>query len=130
MKDTKNSTLLFIYNADNGLQNKILDAAHKIISPKTYQCELCALTHGTFGAKREWSDFLEVYDRKMKFLYRDEFKKQYASKFISKYEFPLVLLESEYELELIISKNELQAIDSIEELIGLVKERDVSGMRT
>ncbi len=28
----------FIYNAKNGLANSIIDLAHKIISPDTYQC--------------------------------------------------------------------------------------------
>ena len=38
----------FIYNAKSGLANSIFDLAHKLISPDTYECNLCKITHGAF----------------------------------------------------------------------------------
>jgi hypothetical protein len=38
--------LLFVYNADSGLFNSIAEAAHKIVSPQTYRCDLCRITYG------------------------------------------------------------------------------------
>ena len=38
--------LLFVYNADTGLFNTVADAAHKILSPSTYSCNLCKVTYG------------------------------------------------------------------------------------
>jgi hypothetical protein len=38
--------LLFVYNADSGLAAALFDSAHKLLSPQTYACNLCALTHG------------------------------------------------------------------------------------
>ncbi|MBU0498608.1 MAG: hypothetical protein KJ558_05035 [Gammaproteobacteria bacterium] len=51
--------LLFVYNADSGLFNTLADIGHKIFSPGTYQCDLCALTHGYFQERIEWRAFVE-----------------------------------------------------------------------
>ena len=39
----------FVYNADGDVFSLVGDFAHKIFSPKTYNCNLCAITHGNFG---------------------------------------------------------------------------------
>ncbi len=43
------NSLLFVYNADSGLVAGLFDSAHKLLSPSTYQCQLCTLTHGVTG---------------------------------------------------------------------------------
>ncbi|NJM95354.1 MAG: GTPase, partial [Acaryochloridaceae cyanobacterium CSU_5_19] len=40
--------LIFVYNANSGGINTALDIAHKLLSPSTYRCNLCRLTHDTF----------------------------------------------------------------------------------
>ena len=40
------SGLLFVYNADGGVVERTLDYLHKLTSPATYSCSLCALTYG------------------------------------------------------------------------------------
>lgn len=74
MNQTTNSKteLVFIYNADSGLVSAVLDSAHKLISPSTYQCELCSITHGLFGEREAWRKFRESFDGIMTFLHRDE----------------------------------------------------------
>jgi hypothetical protein len=37
--------LLFVYNADAGLVTGLLDTLHKVLSPSTYSCSLCAITY-------------------------------------------------------------------------------------
>lgn len=49
--------LIFVYNAESGKLNALLDIAHKVIKPETYQCFLCALTHDALSEKKAWSDF-------------------------------------------------------------------------
>ncbi len=49
----------------------------KIISPSTYQCQLCALTYGNFSMKQDWKSFIESLPIKSVFLYKDEFVQQY-----------------------------------------------------
>lgn len=64
--------LLFVYKADSGLFNTASDIAHKLISPQTYECSLCALTHGYFSMRKEWAGFLEQLGLPCAFRHRDE----------------------------------------------------------
>lgn len=70
--------LLFVYNADSGLFNTVADIAHKVLSPSTYACNLCALTHGHFQVREEWVGFLKTLDADCEFLHRDEFHAKYG----------------------------------------------------
>jgi len=65
--------LVFVYNADSGFTAALFDSAHKLLSPQTYECNLCALTHGLLGPKSEWSTFLNALPGTKRFLHRDEF---------------------------------------------------------
>jgi len=40
--------LILVNNAKNGVFNKAIDFAHKIVSPQTYECSLCSITYGNF----------------------------------------------------------------------------------
>ena len=71
--------LLFVYALDGGMFNAITHYAHKVISPKTYGCNLCAVTNGMLGKKREWAQFLKEINVSTKFLHRDEFKQSYPT---------------------------------------------------
>ena len=50
--------LIFIYNANSGVVNSLIDWAHKIISPDTYKCSLCSITYNNSDKKNEWSKLL------------------------------------------------------------------------
>lgn len=115
--------LIFIYNANSGKMNGYMDALHKIVSPKTYDCNLCDITYGVFTENKAWKKFRTSSKISMEFLHLDEFKKQYASKFGSKFTFPIVLLENKGELELFIATEELNILKNAEELIALISKR-------
>ncbi len=70
-------TLVFVYNADSGLFNLLTDITHKIFSPQTYNCNLCAVTHDKFGMKNEWREYLKTLNTPVEFLHADEFKAKY-----------------------------------------------------
>ncbi|HEX7955941.1 MAG TPA: hypothetical protein VF508_03310 [Pyrinomonadaceae bacterium] len=70
--------LVFVYNADSGIFNTLADAAHKILSPQTYRCNLCALTHTAFGMRQEWRRFLDGLDAPPEFLHADELQARYG----------------------------------------------------
>lgn len=72
------TSLVFVYNADSGLFNTVTDIAHKILSPGTYVCNLCALTHGTFKVREDWANFLKTLNAGCEFLHRDEFHARYS----------------------------------------------------
>lgn len=64
--------LLFVYNADSGLFNTMADIGHKLFSPETYACRLCAITYGLLTEKAEWREFVSSIDAECEFLHRDE----------------------------------------------------------
>lgn len=118
--------LIFIYNADSGLVNSLLDGVHKILSPTTYACSLCKLTHGAVSEKKLWIKFteeLKAAGKSLQFLHKDEFRKVYRSKFGHKFTFPILLVEEGRGLEVLMHTSELNALESTEELIALVRER-------
>jgi hypothetical protein len=123
MENHEDARLIFVYNASSGLRNALLDGAHKALSPGTYQCNLCDLTYGVFKEKNTWKKFREEGKFKLEFLHKDEFKKQYASKFGHKFVFPIVLIAVNEELQVFISAIELNKLESTEMLIELIKER-------
>lgn len=118
--------LIFVYNADSGLRNALIDSAHKIFSPSTYQCSLCDITYGVFSEKNTWKEFRKDTDIKMDFLHKDEFAEQYKSKFGHKFTFPIVLLETGTALDVFVKTEELNALETSKDLIALIKERKVN----
>jgi hypothetical protein len=124
MKNAVVQKLVFIYNADSGLRNVILDSAHKILSPDTYACSLCDITFGAFTENSVWKKFRKETNLDMEFLHKDEFSKAYASKFRHKFTFPIVLAESNSGLEVFIKTEELNDLENSEALITLVQERN------
>lgn len=123
MKNAAVQKLVFIYNAESGLRNAILDSAHKIWSPDSYACSLCDITYGTFTENSVWKKFRNETNLDMEFLHKDEFSKAYASKFGYKFTFPIVLAESTSGLEVFIKTEELNDLENSEALIALVQER-------
>lgn len=115
--------LIFVYNAKSGLLDKIIDGAHKIMSPATYECNLCAITFGNFTEDELWKSFRENTHLDMKFLYKDEFLKQYRSKWLPKFEFPVVLAAKDGSLEPFIGTSDLNGLTSSEALIEEIKKR-------
>ncbi|MFO8146240.1 MAG: GTPase [Bacteroidota bacterium] len=115
--------LLFIYNAGSGNINTSFDVLHKVFSPSTYTCNLCRITHGILEENETWKAFRKSGEHSMEFLHKDEFQKQYKSKFGHKFTFPIVLAATSNELEVFISSEEINAIERPEELISLIEER-------
>lgn len=113
-------SLVFVYNADSGIFNTLTDIAHKIFSPDTYSCNLCAITYGNFTVRAEWKEFLETLDADLEFLHRDELAERYG---IAGTALPAVFMKTEKGLELLIPKNEIDGCGSIGELKALVNAK-------
>ncbi|MDJ0713663.1 MAG: GTPase [Prochloraceae cyanobacterium] len=107
--------LIFVYNADSGFINTLIDIGHKAISPQTYQCNLCDLTFGLLKERKQWKKFREQSKTEMEFLHRDEFEEKYGQKF----EYPLILKEDK-DLSVMISKVQLNEIKTLDKLISKV----------
>ncbi|MDT0555767.1 GTPase [Patiriisocius hiemis] len=113
--------LIFVYNANAGKINALLDSAHKMVSPATYNCNLCDITFGIFSENTIWKNFRESSEIEMVFLHKDEFLKQYKSKWLPKYDFPVILSEENGALEVFISTETLNQIKTASELIRLIE---------
>ncbi|MDO7849409.1 hypothetical protein Q5H92_23800 [Hymenobacter sp. M29] len=71
--------LLFVYNADAGLLAGLKDTFHKILSPATYACALCAVTYGATSMRPDWREFIRSLPVPVDFLHRDEFIRAYPA---------------------------------------------------
>lgn len=109
-----NRKIIFVYNAKHNLFNMLSDYVHKALQPSTYSCNLCKLTHGNFGMKKEWKEFIEKTGDEKSFLYKDDFSRQYPeySGFIA----PAVFREEEGKLRELFSAAELNSYQSLREL--------------
>jgi hypothetical protein len=110
-------TLLFVYNADSGIFNNIIDGIKKVTAPSTYQCRLCGLTYGFATMKGEWKMFIDSLEMPVKFLHRDEFKVKYGSNASC---CPAAFLEDNEKLDVLIDKVEMNKLDSLNGLMHLV----------
>lgn len=113
--------VVFVYNADSGKINSIKDYFHKLVRPSTYECNLCAVTFGGFGMKKDWKEFTKKADLPMMFLHRDEFFNEFSN--IQDAKFPCAYLSENGNLSLLISQEEMNSVNSQDELIDLTNEK-------
>ena len=123
MDTDKIQKLIFIYNANSGMRNAMMDTMHKVMSPSTYDCSLCNITFGLFTENVDWKEFRTNASVEMEFLHKDEFEKEYASKFGHKYSYPLVLAATGENLQILIRTEELNELEDVSGLIKLVESR-------
>ena len=112
--------LIFVYNADSGLFNTVTDIAHKILSPKTYSCNLCALTHGHFKIKEDWVNFLEEIGSELEFLHRDEFVEKYD---YSNAALPAIFIEGHGEISVWLDQASINKVQTLSDLKATILER-------
>ncbi len=113
-------TIIFIYNADSGRINSTKDWFHKALRPSTYQCNLCGVSFGAFGMKKEWQEYTSSLHLPVEFLHRDEFQDKYPT---IKALYPSAYIEIEGKLDVLISQDEMNALTTLEELIQLTETK-------
>ena len=114
-------TLVFVYNADHGFFNALTDSIHKLVSPRTYRCALCALTHGPVAMRDEWRRFVESLDLPVEFLHRDELASLVGR---AEVELPAVFVRPHSgPLQPWIDAASINAVTSLDALKALITER-------
>jgi hypothetical protein len=113
-------SLLFVYAGDSGIANGLVNYVHKIVSPGTYECHLCALTDGPLGRRPAWSRALAELAPDATFLHRDELRRQYGTDQPS---LPAVFVLRDGRPELLITKAEIDACADLGALIALLRTR-------
>lgn len=119
MRPTNPPQLVFVYNADSGLLHALKDISHKIVSPETYECDLCQLSHGYFSARKEWKDFIGSMQQPCEFLHRDEAAGSYGLE----YEFPAVFVKTADEFHCCLTAAQISRCKTTAELIEAVRAR-------
>lgn len=110
--------LVFVYNADRGVWNKLFDAAHKVLSPTTYACSLCALSYGAVSMRAPWSSFIKSLPHRVRFAYRDEMRREGVPGLV-----PPVLLERVGGTWVtLLDKARLDGCKNLDELFAAVRE--------
>lgn len=119
--------LLFVYNANSNVLHKYIDAAHKIISPSTYACDLCSLTHGNFSEKKAWKEYKESTNHLFTFHYKNDFLARYADSRYESFRFPVILEQKKDGFDIVLDAKELKSVQSVKDLIRVIEEKvDVS----
>ncbi len=111
-------TLIFVYNTDSNPISSLIDLGHKILSPETYSCSLCKLTHGPFTEIDAWKAFRTSIGVPMEFLHRDEFEKKYEQHF----EYP-VILKKGTRMEVLLPKKDIDNLADLDALIAAVQKQ-------
>lgn len=119
----QDTQLIFVYNADSGLFNTVSDIAHKIFSPSTYSCSLCALTHSYFAMREEWKSFIESLGVDCRFMHRDEFIKAYNCQADG---WPAIWLKQHNELNVCLESADINKCNDMSELKNLIRENCIS----
>lgn len=112
--------LLIVYNAEAGIAAGIKDSLHKLISPDTYPCSLCALTHGTLRIDPGWKAFLARVPFEVVIYHRSDFRARYPDVTA---ELPLVAREEGEALTLLIDRAELASLADVDTLIARIQDR-------
>jgi len=131
MNDVDEKKLIFVYNAESGgVFTRLKDTLHKTFRKSTYECNLCAVTFGGFGMKKEWKNYINDLDVpvefkkkdkfKFEFLHKDEFNQEYN---VTDAKFPSAYVLDTSGLKLFISQDEMNAVKSIEELKNLIDSK-------
>lgn len=93
--------------------NTLTDIAHKIFSPQTYECNLCAISHSYFSERGEWKEFIQELGVDCEFLHRDEFLNKYSS---AEEVFPIIFERVEGALKIALTAAQINECKSMDEL--------------
>lgn len=113
--------LIFVYNADGGVLNGLRDLWIKTVRPQDYDCQLCAVTYGPTGMRREWRDYVRSLGVDVRFLHRDELRAEFG---VSGVALPAAFeVAPDGSLREWLPASELRAAGSLEGLMDLVRVR-------
>ena len=113
--------LILIYNAAGGVFAQLSDAVHKLVSPQTYACSLCAVTYGAVSMHGAWRRTLASLPVTPVFLHKGEGKVAALAPGIA---LPAILLrQGSASPELLIGAEELNAATDLDALTTLLLAR-------
>ncbi len=113
--------LILVYNARAGLAAGLFDSVHKIVSPATYPCSLCAATYGLVRMDPRWRAWLQALPVDVVFHHREDFRAAWPDH--AGWPLPLAALERDSGLTLLLGAAELDALTTPDALIAALEPR-------
>ena len=108
--------LIFVYNAKAGVLNGLMDSVHKTVSPDTYECDLCAITHGFFTMDKAWRAYLKALPMEAAFYHKPDFVVAFpAQKTLA---LPLIALDRDGVLEQLIAADQFKTLKTVDALVA------------
>ena len=107
--------LVFVYNADGGIAQGIMDSVHKLVSPGTYACSLCAITHGVLRMDPKWWAWLATLPMPVAFVHKDELAVALPGLTIA---LPAVVVERGAMRTVVVDAERLASLGSVDALIA------------
>lgn len=112
--------LIFVYNANAGLIAGMMDSLHKLVSPQTYACDLCAITYGLTRMDPAWKAWLKAQPFDAIFYHRPDFRAAYPDVAVT---LPVILIERAGEIETLVSADDFKVAPTIDALIAFIETR-------
>jgi hypothetical protein len=106
--------LIFVYNAKSGIVQGMLDSLHKIASPDTYACSLCAITYGMFAVHRNWRAYLQELPYEMVFHHRPDFRAAYPQVDVA---LPVILADEGGVISTLLDAQAMKALKNVDALV-------------
>lgn len=110
--------LIFVYNADGGLVQGLLDTIHKTLSPSTYACSLCAITYGAVRIDPKWRAWLKTLPMPAVFLHKDEIARELPG---LESPLPVVLASRGERREVLLDAARLKTLRDVDALIAALR---------
>lgn len=109
-------TIQFIYNAQSGKLNALFDIAHKVLSPGTYSCDLCQITHDAFTENAEFTALKSRHP--IELFHIDE----YESRYPAEDHYPVIVVRRDDEIVQRINRERIGQLRSVNDLKSLIAD--------
>ncbi len=116
----ENQKIILAYNAWGGIVPGTIGFLHKFFRPSTYPCNLCLLSHGVFGIKKGWKQFLDSLPLDKVYLDKDEVRKKYLPDDLH---LPAILLSDSLHTTMLVNADEINSVHTLNSLIILVRDK-------
>lgn len=112
--------LIFVYNAEAGIAAGIMDSIHKLVSPATYTCDLCAITYGLTRMDPKWKAWLKAQPFDAVFHHRADFFAAYPAVTVT---LPAILTGRKGRIDTLVAAGDFKQAPSVDALIALIEQR-------
>ena len=113
--------VIFVYNAQSGVFSALSDYVHKIVSPDTYECQLCTVTYGNLGMRSVWKTYVENLPAQVVFTYKDKLRDDQP--LMKEAALPAAFVMADGETKLAIDADAMNACESEADLIAVCREK-------